>query len=177
MASAASAISRMGGGGGGSNRSDEEVIRGQLDSLSAWALANNADARHDRRRYWLFKIPAIVCAASTSALEAFGFGAVVILLGVVAAVCIAIDAAYPGGLLHNTHRRAANELSLLVDRVQTEWDEITVAWRDASTPEALQERTEALRALLKMLQDEKSRINQYLTAGEASLDTKHSEQH
>ena len=170
-----------GGGGGGTEttaplistlQSDAEIIQGQIESLRAWAFANDKDARSDRRRYWLLKIPAIIFAASTSALETFGFHSAVILVGVVSAVCVAIDAAYPGGLLHNIHRQASNEIFLLADMVRLEWEKITVEFRDVSNPEGVLERKARVQRILSTVQEEKKRINDYLTAAEASLDKK-----
>ncbi|MDK9704788.1 MAG: hypothetical protein OEL20_16800 [Sulfuritalea sp.] len=132
---------REGWDGGSSSisdqRSDEEIVKEHLSDLAKWALDNNRDARNDAIRYWLFKFPAIVCAASTAALESFGYGSAVSIFGVIATICIAIDAAFPGGLLHNTHRQAANEISLLRDKVKIEWDSTVIQYRDVKVPERI----------------------------------------
>lgn len=178
MSGIASAPVGRGGGRGAAGpsrvdlQSDAEIIQGQIETLRAWAYANDNDAKNDRRRYWLLKIPAIIFAASTSALEAASFHSAVIVLGILSAVCVAIDAALPGGLLHNSHRKAANEIFLLADSLKTDWDNLTIQFRDASAAQSEAKRAERLMEILMQVQNEKRRINDELTAAEASLDKK-----
>jgi hypothetical protein len=161
-------------GGGGlsptsSECSDEEIIKEELETLESWARVVDHDAKSDRVRYWCFKIPAILGAASTSVFEAFSYGWAVIAFGVLATVCAAIDAADSGGLLHNVHRRAANEIFLLRDRVRTNWDIIALQYGDTKS---MSGREQESVKLMTMIKNEKDRIKEYLMVAEASLDNK-----
>ncbi|MFO1434061.1 MAG: hypothetical protein U1F76_28895 [Candidatus Competibacteraceae bacterium] len=75
----------------------ESIIQEQLDILESWVAHNISSARKDSIRFWVLKIPAISCSVSVSAVEAFGYGKLVILLGLVTAFCVGIDALFPGG--------------------------------------------------------------------------------
>lgn len=156
-----------GGSGGGvsSGRSTDQIIQEHLESLAKWAEDNYRDSRFDLYRYWSFKIPAIMCSVSTSALGALGYKTLTVILGIVSTFCIAIDAVYPGGVLHNTHRRAANEISALRDRLKTVWDQIIVEHQDGDSPK----KREAVIEILSIVSKEKGRINTYLTAAEAGV--------
>jgi hypothetical protein len=90
-------------------KSDEEIIQEVVKNLRTWAVANRKDAKRDRFSYWALKIPAFALAAGTSAFETLGVHSAVIVMGVISAMCVAIDAAYPRGLLYNIHRQASNE--------------------------------------------------------------------
>lgn len=174
----------LGGGGGGGDdnsatpsssstqKSDEAIIQELIKGLRSWAVANDGDAKHDRFSYWALKVPAFALAAGTSALETFGFHSAVIVMGVVSAMCIAIDAAYPHGLLYNIHRQAANEIFLLEARVNLEWNKVVIQFRGVSTAEGIENHKARTLEILTMVESETQRINDYLTAGEASLDKK-----
>lgn len=161
-----------GGGYGGGGPTADAVIKQQLESLNQWAIANERDATKDRRRFWFFKLPAILCAASTAALETLGLGQVVVILGVISAICIAIDAIYPGGLLYNTHRRAANDIFQLREKVKTDWDKVLLAYPDSNAPE----RNKEAQDILTALEEKKQRIHEYITVAEASLDIRQQQQ-
>ena len=140
-----------------------EIIQEEVQQVQRWARANNRDARRDRIHFWMLKIPAILGGLGASALDAFGYGPVVIILGFVTAACVAIDGLYPRGRLFNVHRRAANELFSLQDQLATKRNAIRL-----QTPDIVRQR-ELLSSLLVEIEKEKRRISQYLTVAEASL--------
>jgi hypothetical protein len=137
------------------------IIQEQVDLLEEWSKANLAEAQKDWRRFWLFKIPALISSVSVTAFEAFGYGNVVIILGVVSALCIGIDAAFPGGQLHNVHKRAASESRRLQHDVVTRWRQVQFdETRSVSS---------AVNAILDEIKRERTRIDKYVTDAETSL--------
>jgi len=144
--------------------SGNDAIIEAMTYLEEWALANKKDYEDDRVRFWSLKLPAIVCAATISGLEGLGFHAAVSILGVVSAICVAVDAVMPRGLLYNVHRRAFNELRNVNANIRNQWNIAKVKTED--DPSA---RRAAVIAILDYSQRERERINKYLTDAEASL--------
>jgi hypothetical protein len=143
---------------------NDPAIKEAMTYLEEWALANKKDYERDLVRFWSLKLPAIVCAATISGLEGFGFHAAVSVLGIVSAICVAVDAALPRGLLYNVHRRAFNELRNVNANIRNQWNIAKVKTED--DPSA---RRAAVIAILDYSQRERERINKYLTDAEASL--------
>src|SRR3954453_6236063 len=73
--------------------SPEKAVTDQLAALDTWAATTEEQAARVTARFWLLKGPAFVCAGGASTAESFGFGRAVIVLGSLAALAIAIDAA------------------------------------------------------------------------------------
>jgi hypothetical protein len=144
-----------------SSKNAEIVVQEQLQFLSKWHDINAAPAKKDLSRYWVLKVPALLSTVSVSAFEAFGYGQVVIVMGVVAAFCVGIDAAFPGGQLHNIHKRAANEIRRLQHDVITKWRHAQLGSRNGLAP--------AAQALLSEIQAVRAKIDTYVTEAEASL--------
>jgi hypothetical protein len=139
----------------------DDIIQEQVDVLEAWVKHNADQAKRDFMRFWAFKIPAISCSVSVAAFESLGFGVVVIVLGVISAFCVGIDALFPGGRLHNVHKRAANEARRLQHDAIARWRKAQLG-KDS-------ERRQAVSTILDFIQKERSRIDKYLTDAEASL--------
>jgi hypothetical protein len=139
----------------------EVIIAEQLNFLSKWHDINATFAKNDQYRYWALKIPALISSVSVSAFEAFGYGQAVILLGVVTAFCVGIDAVFPGGQLHNIHKRAANEIRRLQHDVLTKWRQVQLG-PDSEIVNGAQE-------VLRLVQENRERIDTYVTEAEASL--------
>jgi hypothetical protein len=137
------------------------IVQEQLDYLESWTNINLAEARKDWWRFWAFKIPALISSVSITALESFGYGDVVIVLGVVSALCIGIDAAFPGGQLYNVHKRAANEARRLQHDVITKWRQ--VQFDESRSVNG------AVKNILDEIQNERTRIDKYITDSESSL--------
>jgi hypothetical protein len=142
-----------------------DVVQEQLDILEEWTVENLQLARRDAIRFWALKLPAIVSSASVAALEASGYGQVVIVLGVVTALCIAIDGLFPGGQLHNIHKRAACETRRLQQ-------DTIIRWRRAQLDsDSSQSLAKVGQAVLTSIQKERTRIDKYVTDAESSLGT------
>ncbi len=139
----------------------EDFIQKQLDVLEEWTNQNLQLAKKDSIRFWILKIPAIICSVSVTAFEFFDYGQINIILGVVAAFCIAVDAAFPGGQMHNAHKRAANEARRLQHNAIGKWQK---AQLDKNTS-----REESARTIIDYIQRERTRIDKYVTDAETSL--------
>lgn len=139
----------------------DDVIQEQVDVLEAWVNDNAKRAKRDFMRFWAFKIPAIACSVSVAAFESLGFGVIVIVLGVVSAFFVSVDALFPGGRLHNVHKRAANEARRLQHDAIGRWRQAQLG-KDS-------ERRPAVSAILDFIQIERNRIDKYLTDAESSL--------
>ena len=142
------------------------IIETELDQLKTWAKNNELDARKDKRNFWALKIPAIVGGLSISALDYFGYGSAVIVVGLITSICVAIDGVHPRGSLYNVHKKAANELYGLQDKLGSQLDQLRIKHHDLDNEQC---RTDAS-LLLMNIQKEKDRINKYITSVEAGLD-------
>lgn len=140
-----------------------DIVDEQIAFLGKWVEALRREAKRDFVKYWIFKIPALTASVSSSALEAFGYGPVVIVLGVAGAFCIGLDAAFPRGLLHNVHKRAAAEARRLQADVLLEWRKLELLRSDD------QGAREHVLRIIERIQVERTRIDQYVTAAEANL--------
>ncbi|MCG8345635.1 MAG: hypothetical protein MI685_10840 [Chlorobiales bacterium] len=139
----------------------DDIIQEQIDVLETWILDNSRLAKRDFARFWALKIPAIFASVSVAAFQSLGYGSVVIVLGVVTAFCVGIDALFPGGRLHNVHKRAANEARRLQHDAIGKWRQ---AQLDNTTP-----KEEATAKILDFIQRERTRIDKYVTDAETSL--------
>jgi hypothetical protein len=137
------------------------IIQEQLDYLESWTNINLSEARKDWWRFWVFKLPALISTVSITAFESFGYGKVVIILGVVSALCVGIDAAFPGGQLYNVHKQAANEARRLQHDILTKWRQVQF---DES-----RSINGAIKIIMEEVQSERTRIDKYVTDAEASL--------
>ncbi len=142
-------------------RKADGAIQEQIDLLEEWVSCNLSAARKDVARYWALKLPALLSSVSITALESFGYGDVIIVMSAIAALCIGIDAAFPGGQLYNIHKRAANEARRLQNDILIEWRLALLGdWRSIKT---------SLSLILSQTKEERARIDNYITEAEASL--------
>lgn len=142
------------------------IIERELIQLIEWAHVNKLDAKKDKRDFWSLKIPAIIGGFGVSALQAFDYGSAVIILGLITSVCVAIDGVHPRGSLYNVHKKAANELYGLQDKLGGQLSQLRLKYPNLDNDQC---RSEASMLLIE-IQKEKDRINKYLTSVEASLD-------
>jgi hypothetical protein len=141
---------------------DRAVIE-QLAALENWAQANEKDALAGAIRFWLLKGPAFVCAVAASAAESFGQGRAVILLGALAAIAIAIDAAWSGPA-NAVHERALHDIRSLQNSIKLRWDRIRILHPDSKDPARA---AEAL-AILDTIQTKRDEIARYLGSPQTS---------
>lgn len=141
-----------------------QVVAEQVELLECWAAMNESLARKEMARYWVLKVPALLSSLSVGVLQAAGLGNLAAALGVLAGICIGIDAIRPGGFLYSMHRRAANEIRRLQHDVLTLWRAAEL--RSADQPASL--RSAALE-ILDRIQSERTRIDKMATDAEAYL--------
>ena len=142
----------------------ETAIDEQISDLERWAEANLARDRKDKIRYWVLRGLAFTSAAGTALSAGFAHPRVTIVFGVLAALCIVIDAAWPSDSFRNVHRRAVYDLRELQNTLKLRWDKVRLAHPDASAPQ----RTAHALALLDQIQSKREEIGKYLGSAEAS---------
>jgi hypothetical protein len=143
--------------------SPDKAVAEQLAALEAWAETNEKDALAGVARFWLLKGPAFVCAVAASATESFGQGRAVIVLGAVAALAIAVDAAWTGPSVQ-VNRRAIHDIRGLQNAVKLKWDKVRISYPDPKDPARS---SEAL-SILDAIQTKRDDITRYLASPQAS---------
>lgn len=141
------------------------IVEKHLRQIVVWAEKNRRDATTDRIKYWMFKLPALLCATAGSVLEAYHRHDFVLILTAVATVCIGVDSIRPRGQLHNAHMRAWHELSHLASRVELELDRIQLSAAALDDTEWVSK----LDDLLATIAREEARVEAYLATAEAAL--------
>jgi hypothetical protein len=139
--------------------SPDKAVTEQLAALENWAERNEKDALSGVTRFWLLKGPAFVCAVAASAAESFGQGRAVIVLGAVAALAIAIDAAWSGPAVQ-VNKRAIHDIRSLQNAVKLKWDKVRISHPDPKDPARS---SEAL-AILDTIQTRRDEITRYLAS-------------
>jgi hypothetical protein len=139
--------------------SPDKAVAEQLAALDNWALANDSDLRKASLRFWILKGPAFLCAVGASAAESFGQGRAVIVLGAVAALAIAIDAAWTGPATQ-VNKRAIQDIRNLQNAVKLKWDKVRISHPD---PKDAARSSEAL-AILDTIQARRDEIARYLAS-------------
>jgi len=137
--------------------SPENAISEQLEALDQWARANRRGARRAVARFCLLKGPAFVCVVAALVAEALAKGEGVIVLTAIAAVAIAIDAAWSGPS-SQAHKRAIADIKELESTVKVTWDKIRIAHPDPRDPARS---TETL-AILDSIQNRREAIKRSL---------------
>ena len=135
----------------------ERAIDEQIEDLERWAIANLRRDRNEKVRFWLLRGFAFAGSTGAAIAGGFGVGKVAIVLGAIAALAIAIDAAWPGGA-RSANRRAATDLRELQNTLKLRWDKVRLAHQDAAAPQRI---AHAL-ALLDAVQAKREEIGKYL---------------
>ena len=112
--------------------SPEKAVTDQLAALDTWAASTEEQAARVTARFWLLKGPAFLCAAGASTAESFGFGRAVIVLGSLAALAVAIDAAWTGPT-SPLLQRAMQDIRNLQNTVKLRWDKVRISHPDAES--------------------------------------------
>jgi hypothetical protein len=143
--------------------SPDRAVTDQLAALQNWAEANERDTVAGAVRFWLLKGPAFLCAVAASAAESFGQGRAVIVLGALAALAIAVDAAWSGPA-NSMHQRAIHDIRGLQNSIKLRWDKIRIMHPDAKDPA----RTAEALAILDTIQTKRDEIARYLGSPQTS---------
>jgi hypothetical protein len=139
--------------------SPDKAVSDQLAALESWAQTNERDALAGVTRFWLLKGPAFVCAVAASAAQSFDQGRAVIVLGAIAALAIAVDAAWSGPAVQ-VNRRAIHDIRSLQNAIKLKWDKVRISHPDAKDPARS---SEAL-AILDAIQGKRDEISRYLAS-------------
>ncbi len=142
----------------------ETAIDEQIQDLERWAEANLARDRRAKWRFWVLRGLAFASAAGAALTANLGHTQPTIAFSVLAALCIAIDAAWPTDSFRNVHQRAVYDLRELQNTLKLRWDKVRLAHPD---PAAAQRTAHAL-ALLDQVQSKREEIGKYLGTNEAS---------
>jgi hypothetical protein len=142
----------------------ESAIDDQIADLERWALANLARDRREKLRFWVLRGIAFLGAAGAAVAAGFAVGKVAIVLAGLAALAVAIDAAWPAGAFKNPHQRAVYDLRELQNTLKLRWDKVRLAHTD---PQARERIAHAL-ALLDSVQAKREEIGKYLGNAEPS---------
>lgn len=136
----------------------EQAIDEQIATLEAWAMSNlNSEAR-ELSRFWLFRGMAFLGAVAAAAGAVLPVPQLSIAGGGVAALAVAIDAAWPATADRNARRRAIHDLRELQHTLKLKWDKVRLAYPDPNTPKRI---AHAL-ALLDATQAKREEISRYL---------------
>jgi hypothetical protein len=144
--------------------SPDDAIDEQITDLERWAAASERRDRNETLRFWVLRGVAFLSAALAAAGGPLGFNRGVVVLAALAALFIAIDAAWPGANLRNPHRRAVYDLRALQNTVRLRWDKVRLAYPN---PTGARRVANAL-ALLDAIQAKREDIGKYLGSAEAS---------
>lgn len=142
----------------------EVALDEQIADLERWAEANLYRDKKDKLRFWILRGATFVCAATAALCAGLTQSKATIGFAVAAAVCVAIDSAWPSDAFRNVHRRAVYDLRELQNTLKLRWDKVRLAHPDANAPQ----RTAHVLALLDQVQNKREEIGKYLGAAEAS---------
>jgi hypothetical protein len=146
----------------------EQAIDEQIAGLEAWALSNLASESRELSRFWLFRGMAFLGAVAAAAGAMLQLPYVSVAAGAVAALAVAIDAAWPSTADRSARRRAIHDLRELQHTLKLKWDKVRLAYPDPNTPKRI---AHAL-ALLDATQSKREEISRYL--GDATPGVKES---
>jgi hypothetical protein len=141
--------------------SPDEAIDAQIADLERWAKANERREREDRGRFWVLRGTAFLGAVLSGITGALDHGRASVILAGVAALFIAIDAAWPGAS-RNGWGRAVYDLRALQGSIRLRWDKVRLAYPN---PTGSKRVAHAL-ALLDSIQAKREEIGKYLGSAE-----------
>jgi hypothetical protein len=142
----------------------DSAIDEQIADLERWALGNLARDRREKLRFWVLRGLAFLGGAGAAVAAGFGVSKVAIVLSGLAALAVAVDAAWPSGSFRNPHQRAVYDLRELQNTLKLRWDKVRLAHTD---PHARERVAHAL-ALLDSVQSKREEIGKYLGNAEPS---------
>lgn len=136
----------------------ERAIDEQLNELEAWAAETLRVERRETARFWLLRGLAFLSGVAAAAGGAVRFPTVALGGGVLAALAVAIDAAWPTTTDRVSRRRAIHDLRELQHTLKLKWDKVRLAYPD---PNMTKRVVHAL-ALLDGIQAKREDIGKYL---------------
>lgn len=142
--------------------SPEKSIQNIISDLEDWARSILRQHRIDGIRQWVLKGIGFFAAVASAAGGAISMPRLAIGAGIVAAIAIAVDAAWPSSGDRNARLRAVHDLRELQHSLNLKWEKVRLAHPD---PVSIKRVAHAL-ALLESAHSKREHIGTYL--GEAS---------
>jgi hypothetical protein len=142
--------------------SPDQAIDARIKELEAWAEHNRVREKQELWRFWSLRGLSFLGASGAAASAAMGVPLASIVLGSIAALAVAVDAAWPVSSDRATRRRAIHDLRELEHTLKIKWDKVRLAYPQEH---AVKRVANAL-ALLDAAQSKREEIGKYL--GEAS---------
>ncbi len=142
--------------------SPEEAIDDQIAALEAWTRTNTRKESRQITRFWLLRGSAFLAAVAAAAGGAMNLPELAVIAGGVAALAVAVDAAWPVSSDWNALRRAVHDLRELQHTLKLKWDKVRLAYPDPGSTKRI---AHAL-VLLDAIQAKREEIGKYL--GDAS---------
>jgi hypothetical protein len=136
----------------------EQAIDEQIADLEAWASSNLRSERRETSRFWFLRGLAFVGSVGAATGGAIQLPQLAIACGAVAAIAVAIDAAWPSTADRSARRRAIHDLRELQHTLKLKWDKVRLAYPNPQTPKRI---VHAL-ALLDATQSKREEISKYL---------------
>jgi hypothetical protein len=136
----------------------EQAIDEQLADLESWAAETVEMEQGETARFWLLRGTAFLSAVVAAAGGAIHIPNLSLAGGVLAALAVAIDAAWPTTTDRMARRRAIRELRELQNALKLKWDKVRLAFPDPNTPKRI---AHAL-ALLDGIHAKREEIGKYL---------------
>jgi hypothetical protein len=136
----------------------EQAIDEQLGDLESWAAETLRVERKETGRFWLLRGMAFLSAVVAAAGGALHLTNLPLVGGVLAALAVAIDAAWPTTTDRIARRRAIHDLRELQHALKLKWDKVRLAFPVPNTPKRV---AHAL-ALLDGIQAKREEIGKYL---------------
>ena len=144
--------------------SPDDAIDEQIADLERWAIANERREHVEKLRFWILRGTSFLSAVLAAIAVQFAHDRAAAVLAGIAALFVAIDAAWPGSSLRNPYPRAVYDLRSLQGTVKLKWDKVRLAYPNATGARRV---ANAL-ALLDAIQAKREDIGRYLGSAEAS---------
>jgi hypothetical protein len=145
----------------------EKAINEQIEELERWALINVRHDRNERLRFWVLRGVAFLGAAGGAVSVALTNAKLGVGLSAVAALAVAIDAAWPAPF-RNPAMRAVHDLRELQNTLKLRWDKVRLAHPDPSAPQ----RVAHAMTMLDAVQAKREEIGKYLASADSSSGVK-----
>lgn len=148
----------------------EESLDEQIRDLEAWARAIVRRNISDSARFWILRGLAFCAAAlaATAALQEMTIA--VVTLSALSALCIALEAGWPGASVRNVHRRAIHDLRAVQGTVKLRWHKVLLAHPDPSS----RKRVAYALELLELIHSKREEVGKYLGSAEPNPGIKRS---